>query len=99
MHPPPKEICQAIAHASLNNKDAHLYGPILGNNDLRKELSKKWNKIYDAKINSTNIGITSGSNQAFCAALTSIASPGDNIILTNPWYFNHKMWLDISSIK
>ena len=99
MNPPPKEICQAIAHASLNKKDAHLYGPILGNNDLRKELSTKWNKIYNAKINSTNIGITSGSNQAFCAALTSIASPGDNIILTNPWYFNHKMWLDISSIK
>ena len=65
-----------------------------------KELSKRWNKIYNTKINSTNIGITSGSNQAFCALrLTSIASPGDNIILTNPWYFNHKMWLDISSIK
>ena len=36
MHPPPKEIRQAIAHASLNNKDSHLYGPVLGNNDLRK---------------------------------------------------------------
>ena len=96
---PPKEICQAIANASLNNKESHLYGPILGNNNLRKEISKRWKKIYCAEINTSNVGITSGSNQAFCAALTSIASPGDNIIITNPWYFNHKMWLDMSSIK
>ena len=99
MHPPPTDIRKAIANASLNYKKAHIYGPILGNNDLRKEFSKKWNKIYDAKINMSNIGITSGSNQAFCATLASLASPGDNIIITSPWYFNHKMWLDMSSIK
>ncbi len=99
MHPPPNEICKAIAFASLNNKESHLYGPILGNTDLRIELSKKWKKIYDADINEYNIGITSGANQALCATISSIASPGDNIIITTPWYFNHKMWLDISAIK
>ena len=99
MHPPPKEICKAIAYASLNNKESHMYGPILGNTDLRIELSQKWKKIYNGDINEYNIGITSGSNQAFCATISSIASPGDNIILTNPWYFNHKMWLDMSAIK
>lgn len=99
MYPPPKRICEAIANASLNDKKAHLYGPILGNDNLRKEFSNKWKIIYNADIKPQNIGITSGANQAFCAAVSSIASPGDNIIITSPWYFNHKMWLDISEIQ
>ena len=99
MYPPPKEICKAIAKAALNKNKAHLYGPILGNTNLRIELSEKWKKKYDANINKDNIGITSGSNQAFCATLSSIASTGDNIIIPTPWYFNHKMWLDMSGIK
>ncbi len=99
MYPPPKEICEAIAYAALNKNEAHLYGPILGNSNLRIEISKKWKKKYDANINKDNIGITSGSNQAFCATLSSIASIGDNIIIPTPWYFNHKMWLDMSGIK
>ena len=45
MYPPPKEICKAIAKAALNKNKAHLYGPILGNTNLRIELSKKWKKI------------------------------------------------------
>ena len=85
MYPPPKEICKAIAKAALNKNKAHLYGPILGNTNLRIELSKKWKKKYDANINKDNIGI--------------IASTGDNIIIPTPWYFNHKMWLDMSGIK
>ena len=43
--PPPKEIRQAIANAALNEPQAHLYGPVLGNDDLRSELSKNWQKI------------------------------------------------------
>ena len=72
--PSPKEICKAIAKAALNKNKAHLYGPILGNTNLRIELSEKWKKKYDANINKDNIGIPSGSNQAFCATLSSIAS-------------------------
>ena len=44
MYPPPKEICKAIAKAALNKNKAHLYGPILGNTNLRIELSEKWKK-------------------------------------------------------
>ena len=60
MYPPPKEICKAIAKAALNKNKAHLYGPILGNTNLRIELSEKWKKKYDANINKDNIAITSG---------------------------------------
>ena len=97
--PPPKEIRQAIANAALNEPQAHLYGPVLGNDDLRLELSKNWQKIYNAAIKNYNVGITSGCNQAFCATIATIASPGDNIIIPSPWYFNHKMWLDMAAIE
>ena len=97
--PPPKEIRQAIANAALNEPQAHLYGPVLGNDDLRSELSKNWQKIYNAAIKNHNVGITSGCNQAFCATIATIASPGDNIIIPSPWYFNHKMWLDMAAIE
>ena len=97
--PPPKEIRQAIADAALNEPKAHLYGPVLGNDDLRSELSKNWQKIYNAAIKNHNVGITSGCNQAFCATIATIASPGDNIIIPSPWYFNHKMWLDMAAIE
>ena len=98
MAPPPIEIREAIADSSINEPNAHFYGPVLGNEDLRHELSKKWEQLYDARIDTTNIGITSGCNQAFCATINTLASPGDNIILPSPWYFNHKMWLDMAAI-
>jgi len=97
--PPPTEIRQAIADAALNDRQAHLYGPVLGNDDLRLELSQNGQKIYGGTLTASNIGITSGCNQAFCATIATIASPGDNVIIPSPWYFNHKMWLDMAAIE
>ena len=97
--PPPIEIRKAIADASLNKPEAHLYGPVLGNDDLRLELSLKCSTIYEGNIKRENIAITSGCNQAFCATIATIAQAGDNVIIPSPWYFNHKMWLDMAAIK
>ena len=99
MAPPPIEIRQAIADASINKPKAHFYGAVLGNDSLRYELSKKWMEMYGGKVESSNIAITSGCNQAFCATIATIAAPGDNIIIPSPWYFNHKMWLDMAAIR
>ena len=97
--PPPLDIRQAIADASINMASAHLYGPVLGNDDLRSALGKKWTDLYSGKVDPSNVGITSGCNQAFCSIIATIAGPGDNIIVPSPWYFNHKMWLDMSGIN
>jgi aspartate/methionine/tyrosine aminotransferase len=35
---------------------------------------------------------------AFCAAMATIAGAGDAVLLPTPWYFNHKMWLDLMGI-
>ena len=38
-------------------------------------------------------------NQAFCAAIATLAGPGDAVMLATPWYFNHKMWLDMAGLR
>ncbi|MDN3712141.1 aminotransferase [Paracoccus cavernae] len=99
LDPPPEGLRRAIADASLNIPEAHLYGPVLGNGDLRAAVAQRWNAAYGAKLEPANVAITQGCNQAFCAAIATVAGQGDEVIIPVPWYFNHKMWLDMQGIK
>lgn len=97
--PPPLEMRQVMAKHVLSEGDAHLYGPILGNMDLRRSLADKWSRTYGTEFSHENIAITSGCNQAFCAVIASLCQAGDDVILTAPWYFNHDMWLTLSHVN
>jgi len=66
---------------------------------LRARVAADWSAAYGGEISADQVAITSGCNQAFCAALTTLAGPGDEVILPTPWYFNHKMWLDMAGIR
>ncbi|MFK7945385.1 MAG: aminotransferase [Paracoccaceae bacterium] len=96
--PPPLPIRERMAEAALNETGAHFYGPVLGNDDLRAEVAAKWSDAYGGMIAPKQVAITAGCNQAFCAAVSSVAGPGDTVMLPYPWYFNHKMWLDMAGI-
>ena len=65
---------------------------------MREEIVNLWNEDYNSSICIENVAITSGCNQAFCAAISTIASAGDSIVPV-PWYFNHEMWLAIQGIN
>jgi aspartate/methionine/tyrosine aminotransferase len=97
--PPPPALRQAMAEAALNDPDAHLYGPVLGDTPLREEIAARWSGTYGAEIDGSEVCITAGCNQAFCTAVATLCAPGDAIMLPVPWYFNHKMWLDMSGIE
>ena len=97
--PPPEVLRRVMADAALNRPEAHLYGPVLGNSDLRATLAASWQRFYDAPVTADQVAITQGCNQAFCAAIASLAGPGDEVIIPAPWYFNHKMWLDMQGIR
>jgi len=43
--------------------------------------------------------VTSGCNQAFVAAVLTVASPEQSILMMTPWYFNHSSTLDMFGIK
>lgn len=97
--PPPEPLRRAMAEAALNQPDAHLYGPVLGRSALREAVARDWSVAYGGRILPAQVAITQGCNQAFCAAIQTLAGPGDEIILPLPWYFNHKMWLDMQGIR
>lgn len=95
---PPLGLRQAIAEAALNDPAAHLYGPVLGLPALREEIAAQWSTAYGGSIRPEQVAITQGCNQAFTAVMATLAGPGDEVILPTPWYFNHKMWLDMASV-
>lgn len=96
--PPPLALRQAIAEAALTNDAAHLYGPVLGLPELRAEIAAQWSAGYGGAVAPGQVAITQGCNQAFCAVMATLAGAGDNVILPTPWYFNHKMWLDMQGV-
>ncbi|GGX61476.1 hypothetical protein GCM10007385_33210 [Tateyamaria omphalii] len=96
--PPPDALRQAMADAALTKDDAHLYGPVLGMAALRAGLSEQINRHYGANTSAANVAITSGCNQAFASAIATLCEEGDEVILPTPWYFNHKMWLDMTGV-
>lgn len=96
--PPPAAMRQAMADVALSNDSAHLYGPVLGLPELRSTLAAQISVHYAGAVQNDQIAITSGCNQAFAAAIATLCAEGDEVILPTPWYFNHKMWLDMSGV-
>ncbi len=95
---PPLALRQAIADAALYDPAAHLYGPVLGMPELRAEIAMQFGAAYGGQIAPDQVAITQGCNQAFTAVLATLAGAGDEVILPTPWYFNHKMWLDMTGV-
>ncbi|MEL7025913.1 MAG: aminotransferase [Pseudomonadota bacterium] len=97
--PPPEPMRDAMAEMIKTRADVHLYGHVLGLPDLREAVAADWSAIYGGKISPAQVAITAGCNEAFAAAISTLAAPGDEVLLPTPWYFNHKMWLDMSGIR
>lgn len=97
--PPPLKLRQVMAEAALSEGDAHLYGAVPGDDALREAIAEKWSRHYGAEIRPLNVAVTSGCNEAFAASMLTLAGSGDEVILPTPWYFNHKMWLDMIGVK
>ncbi|MCL4187218.1 MAG: aminotransferase [Rhodobacteraceae bacterium] len=97
--PPPEGLRRAMAAAVLDDPGAHLYGPVLGLTALREAVAARWTAAYGGRIEPAQVAVTAGCNMAFCAALATLAGPGEEVILPAPWYFNHRMWLDMQGVR
>ncbi len=96
---PPEAMCRAMSEFAMTDVQAHVYGPVLGDPDLRQEIARHWSAAYAGEIRQSQVAVTSGCNQAFVAVVSTLAGSGDSVIITAPWYFNHKMWLDMMGIE
>jgi aspartate/methionine/tyrosine aminotransferase len=97
--PPPEPMRAAMAEMVRSEPDTHLYGPVLGLPALRAAVASRWSAAYGGRIEAGDVAITPGCNLAFCAAIATLAAPGDAVMLPVPWYFNHQMWLSQTGIE
>ncbi len=97
--PPPADLARAMADALMENPASHLYGPVLGMPELRAELAAQWSQAYGGVIGPSQVAVTAGCNQAFTAVMSTLAGAGDEVIVPLPFYFNHKMWLDMEGVR
>ncbi|MEM9798545.1 MAG: aminotransferase [Pseudomonadota bacterium] len=96
--PPPEALLRSMSEIVLTDPSAHLYGPVLGLPALRDRVARDWSAAYGGTVRAAQVAITSGCNEAFAAAISTLAGKGDDVILPLPFYFNHKMWLDMEGI-
>jgi aspartate/methionine/tyrosine aminotransferase len=91
-YPPPPALLDRLAREAATPANAR-YGAILGETALRDAYAAHLAALYDAPARAENVAITAGCNQAFFAAVSAVAGPGDAVVLPQPWYFNHEMTL------
>ncbi|AFY42282.1 pyridoxal phosphate-dependent aminotransferase [Nostoc sp. PCC 7107] len=88
--PPPEAI--ELLPKFLGEPTNNLYKEVEGIPALLTVLTAKLSAFNGIEINADNcIVVTAGSNMAFMNAILAITSPGDEIILNTPYYFNHEM--------
>ncbi|NEQ69136.1 MAG: pyridoxal phosphate-dependent aminotransferase [Symploca sp. SIO2D2] len=96
--PPPEAI--ALLPEFLKDLQNHKYQPVRGIAPLLSAIEAKLQAFNSIKINSENcIVVTAGSNMAFMNAVLAITTPGDEIIIQVPYYFNHEMAITMASCR
>jgi aspartate/methionine/tyrosine aminotransferase len=96
--PPPASVLKALGEAAASG-EASRYGPILGDSRLRAAHAAETGRLYRAELFEPQVAITAGCNQAFVTVMMALAGAGDSVILPAPWYFNHRMTLDMLGIE
>jgi aspartate/methionine/tyrosine aminotransferase len=95
---PHPDFLKRLAESSGAAESAR-YGPIGGDEDLRRAFAADLSHLYAGRIEPADVAITAGCNMAFFVAMMLIARHGDAVLLPTPWYFNHQMTLGMLGIE
>lgn len=96
-YPTAPEIAAHVADVA-HGAEGGRYAPPPGLPLLRETFATEMSRDYAATIGPDHVLPTGGCNQAFCAVVSALTEPGDEIILPVPYYFNHDMWLKLEGI-
>jgi len=94
---PPDSALNAAAEA-IRSPESHRYGYVIGKSELRSACDQKL-RAENRLDPGYEVVVTAGSNMAFFASLLAVTSPGDEVILLVPYYFNHEMATLIAGCK
>ncbi|MDR3506885.1 MAG: aminotransferase [Caulobacteraceae bacterium] len=97
-YPPPDVLLERLAQSAGQAATA-AYGAIFGDAVLREVYAAHVGAAYGAAVRVEEVAITTGCNQAFMVAMLAIVRAGEAVMLPTPWYFNHKMALDMLGIR
>lgn len=96
--PPPQSFLDRLSNAAAL-AEAAKYGDIFGDRALREAFAEDVRALYTCQVSANETAITAGCNQAFFVSVMAVAKAGDAVLLPAPWYFNHKMTLDMLGIE
>ncbi|MCK4979575.1 MAG: pyridoxal phosphate-dependent aminotransferase [Candidatus Delongbacteria bacterium] len=74
------------------------YGPSEGLLSYRKKLAEYYNKM-NIKVDESNIFVTTGGSEAIIFTLLSALSPGDEVIIPEPFYTNYNGFAVMAGVK
>lgn len=94
---PPPQIIDRLEIA-VTEPEMSRYSLRPGIIQLRQEICNNISATYSGNIGPESVIVTAGCNQGFCFAVSSLCDPKDEVILLDPFYFNHDMWLRLEGI-
>ncbi len=95
---PPPEAIKSV-ETFFSNPENHKYQPVQGIPELVEIIKSKLKTENNISSEGNRIVVTAGANMGFVNAILAITSPGDEIILQVPYYFNHEMAIKIADCK
>ena len=85
---PPKEITDRLAEIAPSGP--HQYAITWGAQNFREALAKKQSRWTGLPIDADkNIVVTCGSTEAMMAAMMTVVTPGDKVVIFSPFYENY----------
>ena len=89
------QIYKSLHEQIDSDISAHLYTPDSGHREVKKRLIEFFKKQWDYQGSEHNIFLTAGANNAFFSLMTVLLNQGDRVSLNVPYYFNHKMTIEM----
>lgn len=97
---PPPAAALARAAARMGGAGRHFYAPVEGIPELRDALERTLARDNGIAVDGrSTVFVTAGANMAFHALMLSVCDPGDEVILLAPWYFNHRMTVEMCGCR
>jgi len=96
--PPPQAVDRI--RDFLADPQNHKYQAVDGITPLLSLLQRKLDEENGVLIGPDRaLVVTAGGNMAFMNAILAIVDPGDEVIITSPYYFNHEMAIAIANAR
>lgn len=96
---PPPEVDEAVRSFGGRPED-HRYGPVEGLAPLVALIEEKLARENGIAVRPhSRVVVTAGGNLAFMNAVLAITDPGDEVIFSVPFYFNHEMAVVMAGAK